>query len=614
MILRTIQRTPSAILVIILATALLLRLFGLFWDGGQLFHPDERWILTVASQLHGPRDGNWHTLDPFWDPDAGHLREFAYGHFPLYALRLSKAALNRILPLAGTLPARLSGLLGAAPSDDLERLAVTGRVLMALTGTATVAMLYALGRRLYDTQTGLLAAALLAVAVLPIQLAHFYTVDPWATFFGVAAVWGTVRLSATGRRRDALLAGGAMGLAVGCKLTMILLVVPLLAALAGRQSGREKTRTLALALAAAGTAFLLTNPFALLDTGMFLESMAVQWGVVHGWLDYPYTRQYHDTLPFIYPLVQQWRWALGPLISTAGWAGVGWTTWRAWQRTATRGELIVLAWVVPFFLLTGGQYAKFNRYLLPIIPFLCLMGARLLTELSVNRRLGRFEQLCGRILTATVLAGSIGYALTFAQIYRQPHPWVRVSAWVYAHVPAGSTIAIEHWDQALPVNLIAGGQVLDHNRYRQPPLALFDLEDEGRFDALAEQLAQSDYVLLASRRLYGTLARWPERYPRTARYYRLLFSGELGFRLVHAEVTTPQLGSFALREDPIAGAGLPLPAGWPARAPARWTWSPGRADESFAVYDHPTPLVFQRVEKLSVQELHRRLADTGGGG
>ena len=614
MTLCTAQRTPSVILVMILAAALTLRLSGLFWDEGQLFHPDERWILTVASQLHGPRDGNLHTLDPFWDPDAGHLREFAYGHFPLYALRLSQAALNRALPLAGAWPARLFALLGATASDDLERLAVTGRAMMALTGTATVALLYALGRRLYDTQTGLLAAALLAVAVLPIQLAHFYTVDPWATFFGVAAVWGTVRLSETGHRQDALLAGGAMGLAVGCKLSMVLLVIPLLAAFAGKEWGRDGARTLALASAAAGATFVLTNPFAVLDTGMFLESMAVQWGVVHGWLDYPYTRQYHGTLAFIYPLVQQWRWGLGPLISTAGWAGVGWTAWRAWRRTATRGELIVLAWVVPFFLLTGGQYAKFMRYLLPIIPFLCLMGARLLTELSRDRRLGRFGRLCGRTLAVTVLAGSFAYALTFAQIYRQPHSWIRASAWIYAHVPAGSTIAIEHWDQALPVNLVSGGQVLDHDRYRQPQLALFDLEDEGRFDELAEQLAQSDYVVLASRRLYGTLARWPERYPRTARYYRLLFSGKIGFRLVHAEVTAVQLGGFALHEDPIAGAGLPSPAGGQARATARWTWSPGRADESFAVYDHPTPLIFQRVEKLSVQELRRRLAVADDGG
>jgi hypothetical protein len=601
--LRGSRHAQHVALLAILATALAIRLYGIFWDEGFLFHPDERWILSVASQLHWPADGNWRSLDPFWDPSSGHLRDFAYGHLPLYALRLAQAAVDRWLPLAGPWPTWLTERMRAVPADPLEKLAVIGRALVALADTATVAVLYALGRRLYGVKTGLLAAALMALAVLSIQIAHFFTVDTFATLFAIIALIGAVRLAeGADSRRDEIITGAAIGLATACKLTMSLLVIPLLLALPEQPGERRQATVRGIRiLAIAAVVFALTNPFALVDVRTFAESMAVQMAVVRGWLDYPYTRQYHATWPYIYPLVQQWRWGLGPLLGTAAWVGIGWAGWRTARRQGSRGEKVVLAWVLPYFLLTAGWHAKFVRYLLPIVPFLCLFGAAWLLSLT--------KRPIGATLTALVLIGTLIYALAFMNIYRQRHPWLRTSAWIYAHVPAGSTIAVEHWDQALPVNLTTDTQVLAHDRYRQTTLELFDLEDEGRFDELANQLAAADYVVLASRRLYGTLSRWPERYPLSARYYRLLFGEQLGFRLVHADWSEPRLGRLVWREDPIADAGLPRPPWWiAARTTDGWAWHPGRADESFAVYDHPTPLVFARLQRLSAAEIRRRLA------
>jgi len=606
--LRGSRHAQYAALLAILATTLALRLYGIFWDEGFLFHPDERWVLTVAGQLHWPAGGNWRTLDPFWDPDANQVRDFAYGHLPLYALRLTQAGLNHWLPLDKPWPTWLTERMRAAPSDSQEKLAVIGRAMAVLADTVTAVLLYALGRRLYGVATGLLAAALLALTVLSIQIAHFFTVDTFATLFAVVALVAAVRLAEeVDSRRDEIIVGVAIGLATACKLTMALLVIPLLLALP-EQTGERRKEIVRCAriLAIAAVAFALTNPFALLDIRTFAESMTVQTAVVRGWLDYPYTRQYHATWPFIYPIIQQWRWGLGPPLATATWAGVGWAAWRTGRRQGSRGEKVILAWVLSYFLLTAGWYAKFVRYLLPIVPFLCLFGAAWLISLS--------PRPVGMAFTALVVIGTLLYALAFTNIYRQRHPWLRTSAWIYAHVPADSTIAVEHWDQALPVNLTTATQVLDHDRYRQTTLALFDLEDEGRFDELADQLANADYVVLASRRLYGTLSRWPERYPLSARYYRLLFGEQLGFRLVHADWSEPRLGPLAWREDPIADAGLPRPPWWiAARKTDGWAWYPGRADESFAVYDHPTPLVFARVESLSASEIRRRLTARNGG-
>ena len=44
----------------------------------------------------------------------------------------------------------------------------------------------------------------------------------------------------------------------------------------------------------------------------------VQASMATGRFDFPYTRQYIGTWPFVYPLVQMALWGLGPLAAFAG--------------------------------------------------------------------------------------------------------------------------------------------------------------------------------------------------------------------------------------------------------------------------------------------------------
>src|SRR5579883_3111957 len=65
--------------------ALLLRLYGLNWDQGHNFHPDEREILFHVIALSWPT--SWKQfLDPTQSPLNPHF--FAYGSFPFYLLAL----------------------------------------------------------------------------------------------------------------------------------------------------------------------------------------------------------------------------------------------------------------------------------------------------------------------------------------------------------------------------------------------------------------------------------------------------------------------------------------------------------------------------------------------
>ena len=66
-------------LILILLVAAVLRFYGLAWDSGYLFHPDERKILLVAWDLRLPA-----SFHEFLSPDSPlNPKFFAYGSFPI---------------------------------------------------------------------------------------------------------------------------------------------------------------------------------------------------------------------------------------------------------------------------------------------------------------------------------------------------------------------------------------------------------------------------------------------------------------------------------------------------------------------------------------------------
>jgi 4-amino-4-deoxy-L-arabinose transferase-like glycosyltransferase len=537
-------RPAWAILILILLVAATLRLYGLNWDGGLGAHPDERHVVAVAEGLRFPGHLNPFAVAP----------DLAYGHLPVYLLAL----------VAGLVP-------GVDPL-------LLGRGLAALFDLGTVGLTFALGRRVCGQYAGLLAAAFVALTTAHVQQAHFYIADVPLAFFTLGALLFAVRLAGRGRSGDAWLAGAWAGLALSAKFSAALLVLPLGAACAvapGEPPARWRHAlrggTAALA------AFALTSPFALLSFPIFWRNVAQQAAMARGVLDVPYTRQYHATWPYVYPVLQQLRWGMGWPLGLVACAGLAYATWRAVREPPAPAEWVLLAWSVPAFAFVGGLYARFPRYLLPLTPPLVLYGAWALAALY--RRARRLA--CA--IAGLSLAWSALLCLALIGTYRSLHPWLAASGWFYDHVPPGSVVAVEQWDHPLPVDA-AGYDVRE--------LPVFDEDTPDKWAAMTGVLAEADYVVVASRRGYAALARWPERYPRTAGYYQDLFAGRLGFEPVACFGRYPRLGPLALVDDPAAGLGFSLPDLCQSGAPV--VLRLGRLDESFVVYDHPQVVVWRR--------------------
>ncbi len=645
------------VLAVILLTAAALRLYGLDWDGFQHHHPDERYITWVATTIEFPSLGTtdwsalWRpetsTFDPFhWPTQAssegivvlqGQPRDFAYGHVPLYLAVIATRVAEQVGPaLVPWLPAGWSltrDILNGAGRIEFHHLAAVGRALTALVDVGTVFFVFLLGRRLFSPAVGLLAAALLALTVLHVQLAHFFTSDPFMTFFVVAALYFMVAAQTnrgTGQdveRRTLLylgLAGAATGLAVGSKFSAILLILPLMW-VAVAVSRRWRWRAFFMPLVVAAVAFTIGNPFALLDwtcpppegasflsRSCYLQNVMTQNAMVRGQTDLAFTRQYDGTLPYLYFVEMLLRWGMGPVLGVLGFAGLLWAIWQVvhslrdtpgWRSALVRLQrqplVTLLLWTLPYFILTGSFYVKFLRYMQPIVPFLLLFGAAMIWQWRSKR---------GRLTVAGLSLGAgLLYALAFVAIYRAEHPWNAASRWIFENIPSGTTILSEQYDDYLPVPLTVDGKQRRRAEYPNVELTWLASPDEGddetKLAENLEQLASAEYLTVLSNRVYGVAPRLPERYPLSGQFHPLLFDGALGYELVWVGGRSPQLLGFSLFADTFGWPDLQPPDGTVEYLTARPGWSPGRADESFIVYDQPLTMIFRNTGHLTAEQM-----------
>jgi hypothetical protein len=598
-------RSELVILALILAVGAALRLYGLNWDGGHWLHPDERQIYFVTMDLGWP-----HSLAEALSPDSPlNPGSFAYGSLPFYLLKLVTVLLAPLWPAL----------------RDPDNLHLVGRPLAVLFDLGTVYLTFRLACTLYLPprlartldppsckrsglrRTALLAAALVSLAVLHVQLARFYTTDPLLTFF----VMLTLNLAAgvargDGRCRQVML-GIALGLALATKITAALLVVPILAAYftRGSANGTDRTgdkgqrtedeaqfrvskatllaavRGVILTLALAAVVFVVVQPYAVIDWRTFLGDTIQESQIAWGKLDVPYTRQYAGTLPYLYSMWQTALWGLALPLGLVAWVAFVAALIR-WLRRGLWADTLLLAWAGPYLVITGLLYTRYLRYMLPLVPILCLLTVRLLAT-PRQRRLAV-------IASWSLVLVSLAYAGAFVSLYAVPHSWITASQWIYREIPAGITLAVEDWDVALPLPLDMDGQSHRIEEYDLRTLPLYEEPDDAaKWEALAADLVDSNYLIIASRRVYGSIPRLPDRYPVATRYYEQLFAGELGFELA---------GEFTRGPDWLNPRLPPLPDAAPAFL---------RPDESLVVYDHPRVLIFRNVDHLSAGELLRLL-------
>ncbi|OGL53255.1 hypothetical protein A3K55_02075 [Candidatus Shapirobacteria bacterium RBG_13_44_7] len=560
---------------LILLLALSFRLYGLNWDQGYYFHPDERMIVMVTDKIKLPA-----TITDFFHPSSPlNPQFFAYGSFPIYLLRFLSWLLAPISPLLAS----------------YAQMNLVGRVISAIFDTLSVLLIYKICLLTFKSKsTAYLASILYALSVLPVQLSHFYAVDTTLNFFILLTLYWAINLYLKPNLKSAIFVGISFGLALATKISATVLLLSISLALIvefllslkkeiiGFQTNifsilfhrlqkiihpRYWFHLLLLFLIIfliTIIVFIINQPYALIDFSTFWRQIKEQNAMTKDAFVFPYTLQYVGTTPFLYQLKNIFLWGQGPILGVISVLGFIFTLTNLIRGFFHRGnekseacQLILFSFFLAYFFIVGQFAIKFMRYCLPLYPLFSIFAANFLISLR-------------RFLLPIFILGHLLWLIAFLAIYRQPNTRVTASIWTQNHIPPGSLILREHWDDGLPVG---------YNRnYRFIDLPLYDPDDDPqKWQFINQSLQMGDYLIIASNRLYTPLQKLtdcsqlpPHRcYPKTAKYYQDLFAGKLDYQLVANFESYPSLFGYPINDQ--------------------------AADESFTVYDHPKILIFQRL-------------------
>lgn len=400
---RDVVRRSRPLLLLILAGSLTANLVGIDWGLPYMWHTDEKTGNAVEMNSRG-------SLNPQY---------FINPHLHLYAVAGIVRIAYAIFP--GHMQFHHAGMLPLTAPDHPDRpLQMWGmrltRGLSALLAVVGVFVMYRIGRKHFGDAAGLLGAAFLAVTMGYVELAHYATPESLLFVIVLLALASFDGVMAHGRRRDYLLAGALVGLALATKYTVYLLAVPLLAAHTSRHGWRGGLsltsigNLLVAGLAAIG-AFLACTPYALIDWREFWHTAVVfnRWTAVN--FSSPAGTLLHSDrswLPYLDWLVN----IMGPPLFILSFLGLIAAVVRLVEGRGTSPErralLVHATWILTFYGVTGLASMHALRYIMPLVPSAVLLAAVFAVTL-VRHATTRRARLAVQAAVAGALIYSAGY-------------------------------------------------------------------------------------------------------------------------------------------------------------------------------------------------------------
>jgi hypothetical protein len=529
---------PLALAALFVA-ALALRLVGLKTGLPYVYNADENsHFVPRAIGMFG------HSLNPdyFINPPA-----FTYLLHALFTVRW------------GTDPAVIGGAFAADPTEAFA----LARGASAFLGALAVPLTAIAGARLFeDKRVGVIAGALLAVAFLPVHYSHFALNDAPTLAPLALALVGIAGVYRTGRTREYVLAGVALGIAIATKYTAGIVLVTLVAAAFASPVAHARVRNLALGVGVMVAGFLAANPYALLDHHAFREGLEKQTSTAGdeggklGLADMSGWRYYLGTF----------GWGLGWLPSLFALGGVG-------ALLARHRRLALLLAPAPLLLLLylGGQARFFARWMLPIYPLLCLLAAWGVVALAQRVR-WRFAVPA---LAVVLLAQGAVYSVHNDLVLARDDTRMEVRRWMVENIPAGSKIVMEpiapdHWAMDVGRPLFeATGSGNRWNKWRTSRSCFFNgkvtrsgacpvikLEDYERTTRpeLIDSYARGGFCwVVTGSTQFGRAFAAPDEVPHAIRYYRALRErGEVVYRISPASRSLPFSFDHSFNYYPLA--------------------------------------------------------------
>lgn len=564
------KRVHWVLIAIIVIVAVYFRFNGINWDQGFMLHPDERFVVMVTNAMKLP-DSFIQYMTPAESPmnarNVG-FDFFVYGSFPLILVKLIAVETDM---------------------DTYNNTAILGRAISALFDILVLVYVYKMVQLLerhYKLSRAVKysAAGLYGVAVLPIQLSHFYAVDTFSNFFTFASIYYAMAFYFKPRFLNVVLSAIMIALALASKVSSIYLapliaiffILPYVTMFLKHKKKRTPKELGTMVFYGAGFVFFayltlrLANPYYFEDANLFAIHLS------EAFLQNIRQLESFTTPDAWFPPAVQWIhktpvWFALYNLAIAG-VGIGFfiasvagmiITVRSYRKTAL---LLILAATILFFLYQSTAVLKTIRYFIYIYPFLAIFGGITLAELWKIRQHKLRIGLSIAAGTAIMI-----WPLMFNSIYMNDHSRVQASYWIYDNLPSESVLLSEHWDDALPLMIPEQqGKIFIIDQ-----LPVFDPDTPEKWEIMNSKLEKADYYVLSSNRGWGSIITVPERYPLMAQFYEDLFAGKTEYKQIAKITSYPSLR--------YLGIPVEFPDGW--------------LEETFTVYDHPEVYIFENTKK-----------------
>jgi hypothetical protein len=412
-------------------------------------------------------------------------------------------------------------------ADDPTRVFLDARVLTLLLSVGAVAATYAAGRAFFGRGAGLIAAAVMAVAFLPVFYSRQALNDGPAVLPCALGMWAAAAILHGGGRRAYAAGGACVGLAAALKYSDGVIVIAIVAAALAAPNPNWRNLAIGLGIAAgvAIAAVIVTNPYMFTDWGTFTHDLNRQRKFANGGalIGQP------ERNGWVY-YARSLGWALGLMPVLAAIAGGVLLAVRRRREAWVFGALAILFW-----LYMGSQHRFYARWMLPIYPALAILAGYAVMELKRAPAIA--------FATALLLVPTLIPTLRNAAVMSRTDTRTQARDWLSAHVPAGTKVVFEpiaptEWYGVTPGG---GAKSNPHRQWQRYNRSQADIEELARSFRGARRVANfQNYERTLTPKLldiyrrdgfcwvvtgstqYGRAFAEPKRAPEALKYYRAL--------------------------------------------------------------------------------------------